>query len=306
MRILKTIACALALAVVSSAAAELRIVTSTPTFADIARQVGGDLVSVESVMNGPENVHTVQSKPSSMMLVKRADLFLHAGLDGEPWVPNLLKGARNRNLLPGAPGNVDLSAGIPLKEVPGQAQRSRAFGDIHIYGNTHYFHDPANAAIIARTIADACARTDPANADAYRAGAATFAESMDDLLARLHSAVEPVEGAPVVVYHRTWPYLLDRFGFVECAEIEPKPGIQPGPQHVQAVLDAMASHGCTVILAEAYANPRTVQGVAERAGAAAVEMAHEVNAIDGVDTYQRMVEHNIMAIVSALQNAETD
>ncbi|MFG0273765.1 MAG: metal ABC transporter substrate-binding protein, partial [Phycisphaerales bacterium] len=267
MRILKTVACAFAILFAASAQAELRIVTSTPTFADIARQVGGDLVSVESVMNGPENVHTVQAKPSSMMLVKRADLFLHAGLDGEPWVPNLLKGARNRNLLPGAPGNVDLSVGIDLLEVPGQAQRSRAFGDIHIYGNTHYFHDPVNAAIIAHTIAEACARTDPANADAYRAGATGFAERMDELIARLQEAVAPVRGAPVVVYHRTWPYLLDRFGFAECAEIEPKPGIQPGPQHVQQVLDAMASQGCAVILAEAYANPRTVQGVARRADA---------------------------------------
>ena len=301
MRILKTLAVAVALAWSGAAHAELRIVTSTPTFADIARQVGGEHVDVESIMNGPENVHTVNARPSYMMLVKRADLFLHAGLDAEPWVPQLLKGARNRRMLPGGEGNVDLSAGVPLKEIPGEGQISRAFGDIHVYGNTHYFHDPKNAVIIAGTIADAFAREDPANADDYRANAAAFAERMDDLIARLQEITEPFEGAPVVVYHRTWPYLLDRFGFVECAEIEPKPGIQPGPRHIREVLEHMEEDDCSVILAEAYANPRTVRGVAERSGAAVVEMAHEVNAIDGVDTYDKMVEHNVTAIIDALR-----
>jgi len=306
MRILKTLVFAVALACFGAAAhAELRVVTSTPTFADIARQVGGEHVDVESIMNGPENVHTVNARPSYMMLVKRADLFCHAGLDAEPWVPQLLKGARNRRMLPGGEGNVDLSAGVPLKEVPSQGQMSRAFGDIHVYGNTHYFHDPMNAAIIAGTMADAFAREDPGNADAYHANADAFADRMDDLVARLQEAAEPFRGAPVVVYHRTWPYLLDRFGFVECAEIEPKPGIQPGPQHIREVVSRMEAQDCSVILAEAYANPRTVNGVAERAGATVVDMAHEVNAIEGVDTYDKMVEYNINAILEALRATDS-
>jgi zinc/manganese transport system substrate-binding protein len=306
MRVLRTLAIAVALALPGAGArAELRIVTSTPTFADIARQVGGEHVDVESIMNGPENVHTVNARPSYMMLVKRADLFCHAGLDAEPWVPQLLKGARNPRMLPGGEGNVDLSVGVPLREIPSQGQMSRAFGDIHVYGNTHYFHDPMNAIIIARTMAGAFAREDPANADAYAANADAFAGRMEDLVARLREAAAPFEGAPVVVYHRTWPYLLSRFGFVECAEIEPKPGIQPGPQHIREVLDHMEADDCTVILAEAYANPRTVRGVAERSGATVVEMAHEVNAIEGVDTYDAMVEHNVNAILDALRAGDS-
>lgn len=285
----------------ATARAELRVVTTTPTFADIARQVGGEHVRVESVMNGPENVHTVAAKPSHMMRVKRADLFLHAGLDGEPWVINLLKGARNRRLLPGGEGNVDLSSGIALLEVPSQGQLNRAFGDIHVYGNTHYFHDPLRAAIIARTIADAFTRADPARAEAYSAGADDFAASMEALVVRLQEEAAPFRGAGVVVYHRTWPYLLDRFSLVECAEIEPKPGIQPGPQHIAQVLATMEELDCKVILAEAYSNPRTIDAVADRAGAVVVEMAHEVNAIEGVDTYQKMIEHNVRGVLEALR-----
>src|SRR5687767_13644343 len=100
------------------AQADLKIVTTTTDFADIARQIGGDKVDVHSVMKGPENIHNVIAKPTEMVKVNQADLFVHSGLDSEPWRDSLLKGARNPRVLPGKPGNVDMSAGIKLRDVP--------------------------------------------------------------------------------------------------------------------------------------------------------------------------------------------
>src|ERR1041384_2734838 len=78
-----------------AARADLKIVTTTTDFADIARQIGGSRVTVHSVMRGPENVHNVMAKPTEMVALNKADLFVHSGLDAEPWRGNLLKGARN-------------------------------------------------------------------------------------------------------------------------------------------------------------------------------------------------------------------
>src|SRR5437762_6654036 len=108
------------------ARAELKIVTTTTDFADLAKQIGGDKVSVHSVMKGPENVHNVLAKPTEMVYLNKADLFVHSGLDAEPWRDNLIKGARNPRVLPGKPGYVDMSQGIELKEVPsGKVDRSQ-------------------------------------------------------------------------------------------------------------------------------------------------------------------------------------
>src|SRR5438309_11242657 len=79
--------------------ANLKIVTTAPDFADIAKQIGRDKVDVHSVMKGPENVHNVMAKPTEMVYLNKADLFVHSGLDTEPWRDNLMKGARNPRIL---------------------------------------------------------------------------------------------------------------------------------------------------------------------------------------------------------------
>src|SRR5688500_19783013 len=122
---MKTLIAILALLLPAAAHAQLKIVTTTTDFADLARQIGGDKVEVHSVMKGPENVHNVMAKPTEMLKLNQADLFLHGGLDAEPWRDNLLKGARNPRVMSGKPGNGDMSAGVELLEVPtGKIDRS--------------------------------------------------------------------------------------------------------------------------------------------------------------------------------------
>src|SRR4051812_26993638 len=161
---MKTLICMLAMMLLPAVAhAELKIVTTTTDCADLAKQIGGDKVDVHSVMKGPENVHNVMAKPTEMVFLNKADLFVHSGLDAEPWRDNLLKGARNPRVMPNKPGNVDMSNGIELLEVPA-GQVSRAEGDIHAYGNPHYALSPVSAQRMTVTLAKAMINADPANA----------------------------------------------------------------------------------------------------------------------------------------------
>src|SRR5213596_2476978 len=140
--------------VANLARAELKIVTTAPDYADLAKQIGGDKVSVHSVMKGPENVHNVMAKPTEMRYLNDADLFVHSGLDTEPWRDNLLRGARNPKVNLGQPGWVDMSNGIELKEVPtGKVGRDQ--GDVHAYGNPHFTGNPQNAQRMAVTLVKA-------------------------------------------------------------------------------------------------------------------------------------------------------
>jgi zinc/manganese transport system substrate-binding protein len=290
---------ALVLALCRPLAAEVRVVTTTPTLADIARQVGGDQVAVESVMRGPENVHNVVAKPSSMMKLRRADLFVHSGLDAEPWAPLLVKGARRPRLLPGGEGNVDVSGGVMLKEVPGRGGLSRALGDIHVYGNTHYALDPLNGIIIARTIASALAREDPAHRDQYEANYERFAGGVRALTDDLVRDMEPYRGTPVVTYHQTWPYFLDRFALRKVAEVEPKPGIAPGPQHLTRCVETMKAQGARIVIVETFSPENNAQVVARRVEGRALVLAQEVDSLPGVDSYQKLFEHNVRMLLAA-------
>src|SRR3954465_4369612 len=126
------------------ASAQLKIVTTTTDYADIAKQIGRDKVDVHSVMRGPENVHNVMAKPTEMVFLNKADLFVHSGLDAEPWRDNLLKGARNPRVMPGTPGYVDMSEGVRARGGP-RGQTDRPMGDVHGYGSPHYTANIANA-----------------------------------------------------------------------------------------------------------------------------------------------------------------
>src|SRR5947209_16892246 len=151
----------------ATARAKLNIVTTTTDYADLARQIGGDKVDVHSVMRGPENVHNVMAKPTEMVFLNRADLFVHSGLDAEPWRDNLLRGARNPKVNFGQPGWVDMSTGVELKEVPtGKVGRDQ--GDVHAYGNPHFTGNPQNAQRMTVTLLQAMIKADPANADLYK------------------------------------------------------------------------------------------------------------------------------------------
>lgn len=281
--------------------AEIRVVTTTPALEDITRNVGGDYVSVESVMRGPEDVHNVAPRPSHMMRLRRADLFVHAGLDAELWAPLLVKGARNAKLLAGQPGNVDVSRGIVLKEVPTGGSLTRALGDIHAYGNTHYALDPLNGLVIARTITDALKRTDPAHASEFEQNYALYATRLRQLVDELVVAMRPYEGTPVVTYHRAWTYFLDRFGLVSVGEVEPKPGIAPGPQHLSDCVSRMKAAGAMVVIVETYNDRHSGERVAERVGGAAVVLAQEVRAVPEVESYEQLFRFNVDKMIEAFE-----
>jgi ABC-type Zn uptake system ZnuABC Zn-binding protein ZnuA len=290
---------ALLITLAPNALADVRVVTTNPTLGDLTRQVGGEQVRVESLMRGPENAHNVIPKPSLVMKLRKADLFVHLGLDAEPWVPNLLRSARRERLLPGGEGNVDISRGIELLEVPSRAELTRALGDIHVYGNTHYVLDPLNGITIGRTIAGALSRADPEHASLFDERARELERKLRALTEKLVRRMEPLSGARVVTYHRTWPYFLKRFALKKLAEVEPKPGIAPGPRHIARVAKEMEENDVGLVIVETFSDLKTAQRLAELVGGRAVVLAQEVNALPDVKTYEALFEHNVEVLLAA-------
>src|SRR4030095_9793879 len=141
-------------------AGTIKVVTTTTDLKSITELIGGDKVSVTSIATGYQNPHFVDPKPSYIIGLSNADLFVTVGLDLEiGWSPQLLSSSRNTKIQKGSAGYVDASTGVALLQVPSSA--NRAEGDIHIYGNPHYWLDPMNGKVIARNIASGLERVDP-------------------------------------------------------------------------------------------------------------------------------------------------
>src|SRR5580765_8274543 len=161
-----------------SFAGTIKIVTTTTDTKSIAELIGGNKVSVTSIATGYQNPHFVDPKPSYIISLTNADLFVTVGLDLETgWSPQLLSTSRNSKIQKGSAGYVDASEGVGLLQVPTSA--NRAEGDIHIYGNPHYWLDPLNGKVIARNIANGLERIDPSNKSTYEANLQTFYKTID-------------------------------------------------------------------------------------------------------------------------------
>ena len=157
------------------AADKLNVITTTQDLASIAAEIGGDRVKVEALAKGYQDPHFVDAKPSYLVKLRSADLFIEVGRDLEVgWVPGLLQNARNSRILPGGPGFVDASAGVSVLEQGQPVGREQ--GDVHPLGNPHYWLDPANGTVIARTIRDALSRVSPANRATFEERTKAFAK----------------------------------------------------------------------------------------------------------------------------------
>jgi zinc/manganese transport system substrate-binding protein len=281
---------------------ELKIVTTAPDYADIAKQIGGDKVDVHSVMKGPENVHNVMAKPSEMVYLNKADLFVHSGLDTEPWRDNLMKGARNPKIMNNQPGNVDMSQGIQLKEVPaGKIDRSQ--GDVHAYGNPHYTLNPQIAQRMAATLVKAMMKADPANADLYKKNAIAFVQNMADLSREIKKTFAPYDGLKVVTFHNAWIYFADAVPLDIVGTIEPHPAITPSPAQVKQTIQLMKGQNVKVVICETYDDSKLAQYVADQAGAKMVVLPDHVNGVPESNTYQELFRYDVKKLMETAKAA---
>ncbi len=285
----------------SAAHAAVRVVTTTTDLASIATAIGGERVEVTALAAGAQDPHFLDAKPSSLLKLQRADLFVQVGLELEVgWAPTLLANARNPRILPGSRGFVDASQGIEALQIPSGADRSG--GDIHPFGNPHYWLDPANGRALAANIAAGLARVDPASAATYEAGRDAFLARLDAALARWQEEARPLHGVAVVAYHNSWPYFERRFGFRVTGFVEPKPGIPPSGRYVAELAEAMKRDGVRLILMSTFYDQKTANLVAKLSGAQVVTLANSVGGLEGADDYLSLFDLNLRRLLAALGN----
>jgi len=324
----------------ADAVAPLRVFATTTDLADLTREVGGDRVAVVSMVQGREDAHFADARPSFVKELSQADLFILVGLELEVgYVPLLLNNARNSRVLPGAPGYLDASRAIsPLLDanVATAGIINRSMGDVHAYGNPHYFLDPLRGFEVAKLIAAKLSALRPdaaalfsarledfrkrlaealvgpglaAKYDAFKlaqlyeqGGLDAFLDQQGDRasLAGWIGAMLPFRGSKVVDDHQMWIYFARRFGLNVVDHLEPKPGIPPTTTHLKEVIERMKAEHVKIVLASPYYDPRHAAFVAEATGARVVEMAHQTGGRPGADTWIDTIGLNVKAVAEAL------
>ncbi len=278
----------------------VKVVSSIQDFASIADSVGGKRVETFALSRGYQDPHFVEPKPSFILKLSRADLLIVAGLELEVgYLPPLLDQSRNGKIRPGSPGYLDASAGCDILERP-TGVVTRAMGDVHPFGNPHYWLDPSNGRVIARAIAAKLSEIDSAGAAEYKSNLAAFETTLAEAEKKWEATLAPYAGTEVVTYHNSWPNFLKRFGLKAAGYIEPKPGIPPSPAHTVELINLMNARKVPVILMEPYFDERTPRSVAQKTGATLLRFIPSVGGVPQAKDYISLFDYDVKLLAEAL------
>jgi zinc/manganese transport system substrate-binding protein len=313
-----------------------KIVTTTTDLAAIARAVGGEMVSVESICTGREDPHFLQARPGYILKARDADLWIRVGRELEiGWEGPILEGSRNSRIRVGGPGHLDASRDALVLDLPSE-RVTRAMGDVHPSGNPHYWLDPWNGRAVAGTICEKLSVLMPDKAPEFAANLERFRKEIDermfgsDLVGALggdalwklqrsggidryleengmtgrlggwSARMRPFRGAGIVTYHRSWVYFAERFGLEVVAELEPKPGIPPTAGHLAEVVERMKGEGARLILQETYYSAKAARSIAEKTGAEVVITANSVGGDPKAADYLSLMDLIVERVSGAL------
>jgi len=285
----------------ATAWAPLKVVTTTEDLAALAREVGGDKVTVVALAKGYQDPHQVEPKPSFILEVSRADALIAVGRELEiGWLPTLLASSRNAKVQVGSNGYLDASQNVKILEIP-TGQITRAMGDVHPQGNPHYWLDPANGRQIAQAIRDKFSALAPADKATFDARFADFSTRLAAAEKRWDATMAPLKGRKLVTYHNSWPNFMQRFGLNVMGYVEPKPGIPPPPQHIITLIGEMKAQGVKVIVVEPYFDKKTPQSIASQVGGVVMELAPSVGAEKEITDYIKLFDYNVDKLAAALR-----
>ena len=290
---------ALGLTSAAPARAAIDVVATTPELAAIVKEVGGNLVNVTSLAKPNQDYHKVEAKPTDVVKVKNAAVFVRIGLDMDMWADAVMNAARNGKVQPGGAGYVDAGRLIKKKEVP-STNITGASGDIHVYGNPHYWLDPANAKVIAYQIDLALRGVDPKNAATYDANYSKFAAEIDRRIKGWQAELAPFAGKAVVAYHDEWVYFLSRFNLKAFGYLEPKPGISPSGSHVNNLIAAMKKENVRAVIIPSIYPTRFGDLVAKETGGTVAVVPYSVGS-EGTTDYFTYMDAIVAGFVKALK-----
>jgi len=276
MRILLT---ALSFAISSPAFAALNILACEPEWGALAKEIGGDRVTVYTATTALQDPHRIEARPSLIARARSADLMVCTGAELEiGWAPLLQTQSGNPKIQAGQPGYFEAASVVALLEKPTRLDRS--MGDIHAAGNPHIHLDPRNIARVSAALSERMATLDRADTRYYEDREKSFLQRWSDATARWEKQGAPLKGMPLVVYHKNFTYLINWLGMREVGALEPKPGLPPSTAHLGELLDQLKREPAKAVVRAAYNEPRAAEWLAERAKIPAVMVPFTVGGTD--------------------------
>jgi len=269
-------------------------VLATETFlGDIAQNVAGDRLKIETLLPPTVDPHEFQPAPQDAIKIAQSQVLIVNGLGYESWLTKDLENSGGQSLV------VVASTGLaPHPDPSGE----------HPDGDPHMWMNPLNVIHYVENIRDGLSQADPAGKDVYAANADAYIAKLKDLDGWIKNEIAqlPVEKRQLVTNHDALGYFADAYDFKVIGAVIPSVTTEASPsaQQMAALVDTIKTSGAPAIFLDIGENRKLADQIASESGVKVVTdlYVESISAPDGpAPTYLDMIKHDVSVILAALK-----
>lgn len=287
-------------------ASHLRVLAVETFLADIARNVAGNRLIVETLLHPGIDPHAFEPTPKDVAKIAASQVLIVNGAGFEEWLTQTIESAGGERMI------IEASAGL----IPRQARDSETAAPPPHQGESkheheidpHFWLDPISVIKYVENIRDGLIAADPAGKDSYTQNAEAYIAQLKELDEWIQEqlSIIPKDRRLIVTNHESFGYFADRYGFKIIGAIIPSVSADAAPsaqQMVKLVEQIRETHAIAIFL-ETGSNPQLAQQIASETGVTVITdlYTHSLSAPDGpAPTYLDMMRYNTLNLVNALR-----
>jgi ABC-type Zn uptake system ZnuABC Zn-binding protein ZnuA len=285
----------------------LKVLAAESFLADIAQNVAGDRLKVDTLMPLGMDPHGFEPVPQDVVKLSDSDILIVNGSGFEEWLTKVIGNAGGEHLL------IEASTGLQSRNAREGEEAVRGPGDPtedhdHQAGDPHFWLDPSSVIKYVENIRDGFIQVDPAGKDLYTRNAESYINKLKELDQSIQQQVNtiPENQRLIVTNHESFGYYADRYKFKIIGTIVPSvsSNASPSAQQLARLIDHIKSTKATAIFLETGTNPQLADQISRETGIKVITdlYTHSITATDGpAPTYIDMIKHNTNSIVNALK-----
>ncbi len=287
----------------SFAVPPMPVVASFSILGDLVRVVGGERVSVTTLVGPDQDAHAFTPKPADAKAIVQSRLLVINGLSFEPWAQKLAKSAGYKG------ETVVATKGVkPLVMAEDDAPKEKGHAGKdhqHDEADPHAWQNPLNVVLYTRNIAAALAKADPAGATDYEANASAYVKELQalDIWAKAQFAAIPATKRKVITSHDAFGYLAAQYQIEFLAPRGVSTDAEPSAKEVAQLIRQIQREKIKAVFVENMSNPTLVAQLARDAGVTVGATLYS-DALSSADkpgaTYLQMMRYNVTQLVTGM------
>lgn len=267
---------------------KLSVVATFYPLEDFARAVGGDLVSVTTIVPAGAEPHEYEPTPQDILRAYQADVFLLNGAGLDPWAEKIRPELESRGI-----AVVQLSEKIAL--LPGVPEEESPY-------DPHFWLDPVFAQAEVGAIRDALIARDAVNGEAYAGNAERYLAALRELDTAYRDGLARCGLDTIVTSHEAFAYLAKRYGFETIAVSGISPEAEPSPRRLAEIAAEVRRQNVMYIFFETLVSPKVAETLARETGAQTLVF----DPIEGLTDEDRAAGKNYLSVMREnLDNLKT-